>query len=107
MIEASRSISIWMALITGYTVIDIPAYTQVLIIHISLVMIMAINAGIQAIVTGIGMAFRTIIPFSVVLTGIDREMLTIMIEGRGLPGYCIVAVLTRGGKLGGTMRRVQ
>ena len=45
------------------------------------------------------MAFRTGIPFPVVFPGIDREILPVMIKGRGDPGINRMAGFTTGGKL--------
>jgi len=106
-IETPFSIAVRMALITGYAIVGVPPYSLVSIIHSCLVVLMAINAGIYGIVTGIGMAVGAIVPFALVLAGIDREILTVVIESRRFPGNGIMAILTGDRKLGGTVRRVQ
>ena len=49
-------------------------------IHILFVMLMTGDTGEHSIVCGIRMAFTAGIPFTTMFTGINREVLTVMIE---------------------------
>ena len=69
-----------MALETGIAVILVTADIIVLIIHICLVMFMAVNATEHGVIGRICMTIGTGSPFTVVLPGIYREILSVMVK---------------------------
>lgn len=58
----------WMAIQAGHTGIFISIFTRMLVIHISPVVLMAVNAGENRIVGSVAMAIGASIPFTPVFS---------------------------------------
>lgn len=87
-----------MAGVTCRALIDVSRHALVLVVHILLVMLVTENTLENLVVIGIHMAIRTNAPLSLMLAGIDREVLRVVIPGGLSPVNGIMAVFTRGGK---------
>jgi len=90
----------------GDAVILVSAHSLVVLIGILLIMLMAIDAAENGIVFRIRMTFGTGIPFAVMVTGIDGEVLCVVVKSRGYPGNLVMTGLAFGRELGGSMRRI-
>jgi hypothetical protein len=77
------SISCWMTRQAGITIIDIAGH--VLMIIIGFTLLMAGGTCKLSVVSWSCMTVHTVRPFSSMATTVDREVLTIMIEGRRNP----------------------
>jgi len=64
-----------------------------------IIVFVAIDATEQGKITRGGMTVHTLIPFVVVLPTVDREILLIVIPGRGHPGTGGMTILTGGREL--------
>lgn len=106
MVESPFSRSIGVALKAGLVVVYIAADITVLFVHVCLVVFVAIDTGELSVVVRTGMAFRTIVPFSLVLTGVNREVLPVVIKSGRLPFYLCVACFAVGAELSCCVRRV-
>lgn len=106
MVESPFPRSIGVAFEAGLVVVHITADTIVFFVRICLVVLVARDAGKFCIVVRTGMAFRTIVPFSLVLTGIYREVLPVVIKSGRLPFYLCVACFAVGAELSCGVRRV-
>ena len=60
---------------------------------------MAINAAEQVVVTRRRMTFCACVPFAIMSTAIDREILLVVVEGRRVPSAGSVAGRTIGREL--------
>jgi hypothetical protein len=84
--------SVWMAIITSLAVVLISRYSFVLTVGFSS------RVAAQAIklreIIRIGMAIGTLVPFTVMASAVNREILVIMIKGRWDPCELSVAQLT-------------
>jgi len=74
-----------MTIEAGITIVLVSRNTLMLIVHIRLVMLMAIDTAKQGIVGRVGMTFGTAIPFVTVFAAIDGEILPVVIEGGRFP----------------------
>jgi hypothetical protein len=92
-----------MAVQAGDAVVYITAHALVLIVHILLVVLVAVDAAENGIVAGIGMTVGALVPLSIVLPGINREVLHVVVEGGRLPGVLTMAYLAVGRILGSRM----
>jgi len=73
-----------MTVITCYTVVRIPGDTLVLVVYFGLViMCMAIDATKDLVIAHVCMAVGAKCPGTGMMPGIDREILAVMVEGRG------------------------
>jgi hypothetical protein len=89
-----------MAIIACRTAVRISGYTLVVVVHLGLiVMCMAINATEKRVIARVCMAVGTKGPFTGMMSGVDREILTIMVEGRGYPCSGGMAAFAIGRKL--------
>ena len=90
-----------MAAITCGAVVRVPGNTLVVVVHLALIIVrMAIDATEYQVIGWVRMTFGTKIPFTRMMPGIDREILTVMVESRGYPGGCGMARLAFGRELG-------
>jgi hypothetical protein len=85
-----------VAVQTGQAVIFITTHFRMLVIHVTLVVLMATQAGKDRIVGWIAVTFGATVPFTPVLPRIDGKKQTIMFceSGRFPPGYGGVALHT-------------
>ena len=89
-----------MAIITCRAVVRISGNPLVLIVHLGLItVLMAIDATEYLVIIRVSMAVSAKRPGTGVMPGINRKILTIMIEGGGYPCNCVMARLAIGGKL--------
>ena len=96
-----------MAIKTSLACIYIVCYFAVFILQISLIVVfMAINTAEYGIISGIGMAFCTLVPGPGMPSTIDREVLSVVIKCRRLPGILRMTTFTIGRELGRTVIRV-
>ena len=71
------------------------------LIHLCfIVMFMTIGTAEDGKIARIGMALRTLCPFSFVCAAIDAEILTVMVKGGWCPGSLAMATLTSGREIG-------
>ena len=93
-----------MTIIAGRAHILITGYALMLLLQfIRVVMFMAENTLKDSIVVGIDMAIRTIIPFTLVSSGINWKILVIMIPGGLSPVAGIMTGFALGWKSSGYM----
>jgi hypothetical protein len=83
-----------VATVTGLAVPAVAADALVFFIHVRLVMFMAVYTAENSVISGCGMTIHTCVPFSLVLTRIDREILPVVIECGWDPGVLGMAGLT-------------
>jgi len=83
--QAAAAVSARMARVTVRTLIDIPGDFAVRVVHSALVVLMAGEAGIDRVITGIGVALVAGAPCSCVVSGVDREIRSVMIESGRRP----------------------
>lgn len=86
-----------MAFKAGDAVVHITRHILVFIVHFRLQM--ANGATEDGIISGVGMAISTSIPFAFVFARINRKILCIVIEIGGLPGILVMTKLAIRGKL--------
>ena len=105
MVECSTRTAGRMARITSKTVIGITAYSLVAISKCSWIVVgMTINAAESTIICWCCMTFTAKNPCALVFPGIDREILTIVVEGRGAPCSSGMTRLAIGRELGRSVR---
>jgi hypothetical protein len=90
-----------MTTVTRAAVVGITVHAIVLVVHLSLVVVfMAIDTRKDTVIRAIVVAIGAGVPFSIMPTTIDREVLLIMVERRGVPTRFIVALRTIRWELG-------
>lgn len=75
-----------MAAIAGLAVVLIILTISVFFVHARFVMLVAINAFKKLVVGCVHMTSRAALPFLSMFTGVDSEILAVMIERRRQPG---------------------
>lgn len=95
-----------MAIVTCQAVVTIPRHAIMLIVHVCLVVFMAINATEDRIISRIGVAIGTGIPFSVMFSRVYGKILLIVVERRGYPDILGMAQFAIGRKLQGQVRGI-
>jgi hypothetical protein len=70
---------------TSNAIVSISPHTLVLFVGRGFVVVMAVNATEKCKISGGCMTIGAVIPFSLVLAGVYREVLPVMIEGGWLP----------------------
>ena len=72
---------------TSFACILISRDPSMFIVHVGLVVLMAIDAAKYGITGWVGMTFGTAIPFTLMLSRINGEILFIMIKSGRLPSF--------------------
>jgi hypothetical protein len=76
-----------MATIACSAVVRVPGNTLVIVVHLALIIVrMAIDATEYLVIVRVCVAVGTKIPFTGMMPGVDREILTIMVKSGGYPG---------------------
>jgi hypothetical protein len=99
-----RGITVRVTLQAGVVIVTIPWNPVMLIIHFGLAV--ASEAAEHLVIVWIGMAIRTKVPLSVVFPGVDRKILTVMVERRRYPCVLRMADFAIGWELSGGVRRI-
>lgn len=84
MVKAAFGNSFRMALQTGRAAIQIPAHPLMFAVHFRL-KVAGAGTGIYLVIGWVGVALRAFVPFAVVLSRIDGEILPIVVKGCWLP----------------------
>lgn len=86
--------AIGVAVVASIAVVRVAGDPVMVVVHrILVVVFMAIDATEHAVVRGVRVAFCTGIPFVIVCSAVDREVLPIMVECRRLPAIGRMAIL--------------
>ncbi len=91
-------LTIGMAVITSAALVNISCHIFVFIVHFGLIVFMAINAFKNGKICLGYVTVTALIPFIFMRTGINGEVLAVMIPGGLIPTGGIVAILATGGK---------
>ena len=76
-----------MAGIAGLAVIAVPRYIVMFVRQVDrVVMLVAVDAAEGRIISRRSMAFRALVPLTLMLAAVDREVLPVVIPGRRYPG---------------------
>ena len=71
-----------MTIETGCTVVGIPRFSLVIVVHrILVVMLVAIDTTEGAEITGARVTIHAGVPFPIVISAVDREILGVVVEG--------------------------
>jgi hypothetical protein len=105
MVEIFVHFAVGMAFQAGNALINVSPNVVMFVVHIILVVIVAINAGENTVIAGVGMTFGTADPFPVMTPRIHREILCIMqgVLGRPPVWFRGVTLFTVGRKVCGIM----
>ncbi len=104
-VKCSLGSTLGMAFIAGDAVVAVATHILVLVVHVRLVVIMAIDAGKGGVIVWVLVAVGAGAPGAGVLTRINREILSVVdLEFRRFPpGRCGVTIGTGGGDIGGSV----